>query len=186
LVFLFPWVPFGGIDFSAVVVILKAGAVVAVMRRKQNFMTARTEPISAPAGQTSQIAALQRAMRGGQAALVGPGGERLELPAVVCDFLSQFLRALERGQSVSIVPYMQELTTLEAAEFLGVSRQHLVRVLEAGKIFFHMVGTHRRMYLKDVLEYRKERDLRRHEILAEMARADVDAGVYDKVVVPAE
>jgi excisionase family DNA binding protein len=156
------------------------------MRRKQNLMAARTEPISAPADQTSQIAALQRVIREGRAALVGPGGERLELPAVVYDFLRQLLRALERGQAVSIVPYMQELTTLEAAELLGVSRQHLVRIVEAGKIQFHMVGTHRRIYLKDLLEYKKDRDLRRHEILAEIALADVEAGVYDKVVVPAE
>jgi excisionase family DNA binding protein len=105
---------------------------------------------------------------------------------VVYDFLRQLLRALERGQAVSIVPYMQELSTLEAAELLGVSRQHLVRVAEAGRIPFHMVGTHRRMYLRDVLDYKQERDLRRHEILAEMARADVEAGVYDKVLVPAE
>ena len=125
------------------------------MRRKQNLMAARTEPISAPAEQTSQIAALQRAMREGKAVLVGPGGERLELPAVVYDFLRLLLRALERGQAVSIVPYMQELTTLEAAELLGVSRQHLVRIVEAGRIPFHMVGTHGRMYLKDVLEYKK-------------------------------
>jgi excisionase family DNA binding protein len=149
-------------------------------------MVARTDPTSAPVEQTSQIAALQRVIGGGTATLVGPGGEHLELPAVVYDFLKQLLAALARGQAVSIVPYMQELTTLEAAELLGVSRQHLVRVVEAGRIPFHMVGTHRRMYLRDVLDYKQERDLRRHEILAEMARADVEAGVYDKVLVPAE
>jgi excisionase family DNA binding protein len=156
------------------------------MSRKQNPVTARTEPISAPAEQSSQIAALQRFMREGKAALVGPGGERLELPAVVYEFLRQLLRALERGQAVSIVPYLQELTTMEAAELLGVSRQYLVRIVEAGKIPFHKAGTHRRIYLKDLLEYKRERDFRRHQILAEMAQADVDAGVYDKVVVPAE
>jgi excisionase family DNA binding protein len=156
------------------------------MRRNQSLMAARTGPMSAPADQTSQIAALQRAIAEGPATLVACGGEHVELPAVVYDFLKQLLRALERGQAVSIVPYMQELTTLEAAELLGVSRQHLVRVVEAGGIPFHMVGTHRRMYLRDVLDYKRERDLRRHETLAEMARADVEAGVYDKVLVPAE
>jgi excisionase family DNA binding protein len=165
---------------------MKAGAFVAFMRRKQSLMAARTDPMPAPPEQTSQIAALQRVIGGGRATLVGSGGEHLELPAVVYDFLRQLLRALERGQAVSIVPYMQELSTLEAAELLGVSRQHLVRVAEAGRIPFHMVGTHRRMYLRDVLDYKQERDLRRHEILAEMARADVEAGVYDKVLVPAE
>jgi excisionase family DNA binding protein len=156
------------------------------MRRKRNFMAARSEPISAPAEQTSQIAALRRVIREGKAALVGARGERLELPAVVYDFLRQLLPALEQGQAVSIVPYMQDLTTMEAADLLGVSRQHLVRLVEAGEIRCHMVGTHRRMYLKDVLDYRRERDLRRHQILGDMARADVEAGVYDKVVIPAE
>ena len=96
------------------------------------------------------------------------------------------LALLEKGQAISIVPYMQELTTQQAADLLGVSRQFLVRLLEGDRLPFHMVGTHRRIYLKDLLEFKKERDQKRRKALDEMARRDLKDGTYDRVVVPDE
>jgi excisionase family DNA binding protein len=64
---------------------------------------------------------------------------------------------------------------------LGMSRQFLVRLLEKGEIPFHMVGTHRRMYARDVLAYRAKRDLSRRKILDDLARAEYEEGLYDQV-----
>jgi excisionase family DNA binding protein len=82
------------------------------------------------------------------------------------------------------VPEHQQLTTQRAANILGVSRPFLVKLLENGDIPFHMVGSHRRIYLRGLLGYKRRRDAARHEAINNMARAEMEAGTYDKVVLP--
>jgi hypothetical protein len=47
-----------------------------------------------------------------------------------------------------------------------------------------VVGSHRRVYLKDLLAYQKRRDAERHDPINRMARMELEAGTYDKVVLP--
>jgi len=47
-----------------------------------------------------------------------------------------------------------------------------------------MVGSHRRIYLRDLLAYKKERDAARHEAINRIAKTEMEAGTYDKVVLP--
>ncbi|MFB6374623.1 MAG: excisionase family DNA-binding protein, partial [Bradymonadaceae bacterium] len=65
-----------------------------------------------------------------------------------------------------------------AAEVLNVSRPYLVERLEEGEIPFRKVGSHRRIRLQDVLEYKraqKEESRRRlEELAAEDERLDID------------
>ena len=49
---------------------------------------------------------------------------------------------------------------------------------------FHMVGTHRRIYLRDLLDYKQRRDAARHTAIDDMAKAEMEAGTYDKVLLP--
>ncbi|HEU4773595.1 MAG TPA: helix-turn-helix domain-containing protein [Lysobacter sp.] len=65
------------------------------------------------------------------------------------------------------MPIHAELTTQQAADFLGVSRPHLVGLVDKGLIPHHKVGTHRRIYFQDLTEYRKDR--------LEQSRAALDA-----------
>jgi excisionase family DNA binding protein len=143
-----------------------------------------SDPISIPEAQGAQIRDLRRLVQRGNAKLVGPDGNQIAIPEPVHDLLLMILKNLQAGKAVSIVPEHQQLTTQRAADILGVSRPFLVRLLENGDMPFHMVGSHRRIYLRDLLDYKRRRDAARHEAINNMARAEMEAGTYDKVVLP--
>jgi excisionase family DNA binding protein len=69
------------------------------------------------------------------------------------------------NQSIYIGDDNQTVTTSVAADYLGVSRQYCVRNLERGDIPCHYLGTHRRIYLKDVLSYVNHRTFERKAAL---------------------
>lgn len=141
-------------------------------------------PVSAKPEEAREIeslrAALEAAREEGTAILADSAGRRLELPASVFRVLVDVVRALARGQSVAVLHYDEELTTQQAADLLQVSRPYLIRLLEEGKIPYHMVGTHRRVYLRDLLAYKALRDRRRGEALRELRRASEALGLYDE------
>jgi excisionase family DNA binding protein len=147
-------------------------------------MSALIDPVSIPKTQENQIRDLRRLVQEGGAKLVGPDGREIEIPEAVHELLLLILKNLQAGRAISIVPEHQQLTTQRAADILGVSRPFLVRLLENGDIAFHMVGSHRRIYLRDLLEYKRKRDAARHEAINNMARAEMEAGTYDNVVLP--
>jgi len=119
-------------------------------------------------------------------ALIGPDRESIPLPESIYNILVQVLGYLRQGKSVSVIPVMQELTTQHAANLLGMSRPFLIDLLNRGEIPFHKVGTHRRIYRKDVMDYQAKRDEKRSRILAEMAKRAVAEGDYDHMYVPDE
>ena len=117
--------------------------------------------------------------------MAGEKGRKLPLPGVVAGLLDEILKNMRAGKAVSIVPEHQQLATQRAAaNLLGVSRPFLVRLLEEGKLPFHMTGSHRRVYLKDLLAYKTRRDKERHDSNVRMARMAMEAGMYDRVVLP--
>lgn len=127
-----------------------------------------------------EIEKLYEAMRRGKAKLVSPTGEARLLPESLYSFLIELIGLLNEGKSVMIVQNQAKLTTMEAATILGVSRQFLVNLLEKGRIPYHMVGTHRRIYAQDLLKYKAERDVERHNALRELAQAEAKEGLYDR------
>lgn len=116
---------------------------------------------------------------GEQPALVGKDGTRLELPEPVFNLLAHVVRMMQQRQAIVLIPEDETYTTQAAANHLGMSRQHFVTLLESGQIPFHRVGTHRRVYFKDLLTYEKIRDKDRHETLNQLFATMEKAGIYD-------
>lgn len=106
-------------------------------------------------------------------------GEPLILPASAFRTLVKMLLEIGNGNAVAVVPIQAELTTQQAADLLNVSRPHLIKLLERGDLPHRMVGTHRKLQAKDVLNYRSRVDLARAQALAAMAEADQEDGLYD-------
>jgi excisionase family DNA binding protein len=107
------------------------------------------------------------------------GGEEISvtLPADAVEMLLRVLSHLANGDAVSVVPVHAELTTQQAAELLGVSRPHLVHLLDDGRLPHRKVGTHRRVLLVDLLAY-KERDREaRRAVLDELTAEGQDLGL---------
>src|SRR5438067_800489 len=85
------------------------------------------------------------------AKLVDPNGEEITLPASLVNVLQSAARLLLQGEGIAIVPAEKDLTTQEAADFLNMSRQYLVQLLEHGEIPYTKTGTHRRVKFRVLL-----------------------------------
>lgn len=60
--------------------------------------------------------------------------EPIELPAGAVALLMEVLEAMAAGRGVTIIPENAELSTVQAAEVLNVSRPFLIKLLEDGSI----------------------------------------------------
>ena len=61
--------------------------------------------------------------------------------------------ALLERKPIVLMPTKQELSTVEAANFLNVSRPFVIKEIEAGRLPHRMVGTHRRVTFDDLQTY---------------------------------
>lgn len=111
--------------------------------------------------------------------VLGREGATEDVPPALYHILVNVIRRLRNGESVQILSQSEELTTQAAANYLGMSRPYFVRLLEAGEIPFHRVGTHRRVHLRDLIAYERTRDAERRESLDRLSQRLSDAGLYD-------
>lgn len=96
------------------------------------------------------------------------GKEDAIVPYEAFKLLLEVLGQMAIGNAVTVVPMQAELTTQQAADFLNVSRPHLIALLEGGRIPFRKVGTHRRVRFADLSTYRDADDARRRAVLDQL------------------
>ncbi len=105
--------------------------------------------------------------------------EKLQIPSSALTLLNEILKAMSQGKPISIVPVATEVSTQKAAEILGCSRPHLVKMLESGELDFFKVGKHRRIKFEDVVNYKQKIKAEQKRRLVEMMHNDEELGGYD-------
>lgn len=93
----------------------------------------------------------------------------IELPAGAVALLMEVLEAMAAGRGVTIIPENAELSTVQAAEVINVSRPFLIKLLEEGRIPHRKVGKHRRVRMEDVMSYKAAIDSEREAVLDQLA-----------------
>jgi excisionase family DNA binding protein len=104
-------------------------------------------------------------------------GQRLEVPLAAVKLLMDALAQMALGRAVQIVPHHAELTTQQAADFLNISRPHLIKLLEGGALPFHKAGTHRRIYFSDIVKFREQQRARQKAAVDELLQLSQEHGL---------
>jgi len=100
-----------------------------------------------------------------------PGkGVALKIPAKAFSLLVRILGNMAEGKSNAVLPSNEMLSTQQAADILSISRPYLVKLLEAEEIPYTKAGTHRRIELKYVLEYKEKMKNSRRKNLDYLAK----------------
>lgn len=114
-------------------------------------------------------------------ALIGPHNEQIPIPREAFEVLVQVVEAMRKGQGIHVAPLNAQLTTQEAAEYLGISRPTVVKILESGALAYTQPGRHRYVRLEDLIEYAESVRVRRAGALDELARDAEEGGLYEKL-----
>jgi excisionase family DNA binding protein len=144
------------------------------------MLSTRTNRIDPSLIPVEQLAALAQAFaRPGHVRLTDSNGSSVELPEVLLEHLARIVRLMSERKAIVMVPEDEAFTTQAAANYLGMSRQHLVTLLDRGDIAHHLVGTHRRVKFNDLLSFERKRDDTRRAALDKLAAQVETAGLYD-------
>lgn len=146
-------------------------------RRKGTFLPPRGE------GDFAALLELSRFLdrHTDPAVLLGPDGKSIPLPAEVYETLVEIVGVMKRHRAVMVAPVDQKLSTQEAADYLGISRPTLIKLLTEGKLAYETIegSRHRRVTLGDLIEYRDRRADERREALREMVSDAEQDRLYD-------
>ena len=128
----------------------------------------------------SALAAVMKQLESDQPEIeIAETAEKIKIPLPALKLLGEILKAMGDGNMISIVPIATEVTTQAAAEILGCSRPHLVKLLEEGKIPFTKVGKHRRILFDNIVKYRQEMKKQQKQHIIDIMNADEETGLYD-------
>ncbi len=101
----------------------------------------------------------------------------IKLPPQALRLIAEVLGALSERRDVVLLPAKREFTTVEAANFLNVSRPFVIKEIEAGRLKHRMVGTHRRIEMDDLRAYALQMRASQAAALQRMADDADDLGL---------
>jgi excisionase family DNA binding protein len=94
--------------------------------------------------------------------------QSIELPSGAVLLLMDILEAMAAGRGITLIPENAELTTVQAADVLNVSRPFLIKLLEEKALPCRKVGAHRRIRMEDVMAYKARIDADREAVLDQL------------------
>ncbi|MDB6175518.1 MAG: hypothetical protein JWL59_4829 [Chthoniobacteraceae bacterium] len=118
------------------------------------------------------FAAMTATARGSQSLRLLPddkAAQPVEVPEAAFRLFLEVLNQMAQGNAVTLVPTHHELTTQQAADLLRVSRPYFVKLLEAGTIPYHRVGSRRRVKFEHLMAYLEKFKGESREALEQLA-----------------
>jgi excisionase family DNA binding protein len=112
--------------------------------------------------------------------LRGRHGQEIQLPDELFEVLQLVVQAMQSGQGVSIAPLNAKLTTQQAADMLEISRPTLIKLAEARSVPMEMIGRHRRLPLRNVLELKAQLMKEKEKAFAELTALNEKYDLYNK------
>ena len=95
--------------------------------------------------------------------------ESIPVPASLFRLLQDILTNMAQGNAVTLVPTHAVMTTQQAADILNVSRPFVIQLIESRQLPHRMVGTHRRVLISDLMDYKRRNERDRLKTLEELA-----------------
>lgn len=80
----------------------------------------------------------------------------IDLPPPALNLIGQLLGMMSEWRPFSMIPSTQEFSTVEAANFLNVSRPFVIKEIEEGRLPHRKVDSHRRVAIDDLLTYERK------------------------------
>lgn len=99
------------------------------------------------------------------------------MPTKTLRFIADVLGALSERQPVVFMPAKREMSTVEAANFLNVSRPFVIKEIEEGRLPHRKVGSHRRIAFEDLMRYASEMHRRQREALQRLSDNAAELGL---------
>lgn len=104
---------------------------------------------------------------------------QVSLPPQALKYIGELLRLMSAREPLVIMPAQHELSTIEAANYLNVSRPFVIKAMESGQLPFRKVGTHRRVSFEDLEIYARSMRQDREAALERMADEAREFGLDD-------
>jgi excisionase family DNA binding protein len=106
------------------------------------------------------------------------------VPTALTEVMYRSAKLLAEGRRVAVLPNEGMLSTQEAADLLNISRQYLIRLVDAGELPAEKIGSHRRLRVADVVAFKAKRDAKRASALDRLTELSEDIAGYERDAKP--